>query len=92
MLPSRGGSRSAFNVIALDKDFQIVSLIRFTNLQWNRKYYEMGSFSIGIPLEQYSPDIKYIYTKDRPEMGKVTQRNYVEQLGYSYLVISWKRN
>ncbi len=79
---------SAFNVIALDKNFQIVSLIRFTNLQWNRKYYEMGSFSIGIPLEQYSPDIKYIYTKDRPEMGKVTQRNYAEQLGYSYMQLS----
>lgn len=68
-----------FNIIALDKNYQIVSLLRFTNLQWNRKYHESGSFSMQIPLEQYSPHIKYIYTKDRPEMGKVTQINYIDK-------------
>lgn len=80
--------RKAFNVIALDKNFQIVSLLRFTNLQWNRKYYEAGNFSIRIPIEQYSSDIMYIYTKDRPELGKVTQLNYVEQDRYKYMQLS----
>ena len=78
----------SFNVIALNKNYEIVSLLRFTNLQWNRKYHESGNFSIQIPLKQYSSDIRYIYTKDRPEMGKVTQRNFVNQNGYSYMQLS----
>ncbi len=41
-----------------------------------------------IPLEQYSPDIKYIYTKDRPEMGKVTQKNFVSQNGFQFIQLS----
>lgn len=77
-----------FNTIALNKNYEIVALLRFTNLQWNRKYHESGNFSMQIPLGQYSSDIKYIYTKDRPEMGKVTQINFTRQNGYSYLQLS----
>lgn len=80
--------RSAFNTIALDENYNIVSLLRFTNLQWNRKYHQPGTFSMQLPLGQYSNDIKYIYTKDRPEMGKVSQRNYLEQNGYEYIQLS----
>lgn len=41
-----------------------------------------------IPLEQYSPYIQYIYTKDRPEMGKVTQVNYISRAGFRYVQLS----
>lgn len=41
-----------------------------------------------LPLEQYSNDIMYIYTKDRPEMGRVSQRNYLEQNGFDYIQLS----
>ena len=74
--------------MALDKNYQIVSLLRFTNLQWSRKYYEPGTFSMQIPIGQYSDEIRYIYTKDRPEMGKVTQKNFVNQQGYTYMQLS----
>lgn len=72
----------------MNSDYEIVALIRFTNLQWNRKYHEAGNFSMQIPLEQYSPDIRYIYTKARPEMGKVTQKNYVNKNGFRYIQLS----
>lgn len=62
--------------------------MRFTNLQWNRMYYEAGSFSMQIPLEQYSSNIRYIYTKDRPEMGKVTQTNYIDKSGFRCIQLS----
>lgn len=78
----------SFNVMALDAQYQIVSLLRYTNLQWNRKYHESGFFSIQIPLSQYASTIKYIYTKDRPELGKVSQVNYVSANGYSYIQLS----
>lgn len=78
----------AFNTLALDENYNIVSLLRFTNLQWNRKYHQPGTFSMQLPLEQYTNDMKYIYTKDRPEVGKITQRNYLSQNGYEYIQIS----
>ena len=77
-----------FNVIALDMNYRIVSLLRCTNIQWNRKYYEPGSFSLEIPLEQYESSYKYIYTKDRPEMGEITQINYINQGGYKAINLS----
>lgn len=77
-----------FNVIALDKNFEIVSLLRYTNLQWNRKYRDPGLFSLEIPLEQYDSQYQYIYTKDRPEMGNITQVNYVDQGSYRAIYLS----
>ena len=77
-----------FNVIALDANYQIVALLRCTNIQWNRKYYEPGIFSIQIPLKQYDASYAYIFTKDRPEMGIIEQINYVDQKGYRAFNIS----
>lgn len=71
-------NKHAFEIMGLDKDFNIVSLLRYFNLQWNRKFYEAGTFSVQIPLEQYDPTIKYIYTKDRPEVGEISQVNYID--------------
>jgi hypothetical protein len=76
------------NLIALNADFEIISLLSYTNLQWNRKYHESGYFSVQIPLEQYRNDICYVYTKDRPEMGKVGQINYREKNGVRSVQIS----
>jgi hypothetical protein len=69
---------ASFNVMALDGKFNLVTPLRCTNLQWNRKYHESGTFSLQIPLEQYNPSFKYIYTNDRPETGKITQVNYMQ--------------
>ncbi len=76
------------NLIALNAGFEIISLLSYTNLQWNRKYHESGYFSVQIPLEQYRNDIRYVYTKDRPEMGEVTQINYKEMNGFHSVQLS----
>jgi hypothetical protein len=78
----------SINVMALDENFNLVTLLRYANLQWSRKYHECGTFSMQIPLEQYDPSFKYIYTKDRPEVGKITQINYTEQSGYRSIQLS----
>lgn len=79
---------SSFNVMALDRDFNLVALLRYTNLQWSRKYHESGIFSLQIPLEQYDPSFKYIYTNDRPETGRITQVNYVQSRGRQSIQLS----
>lgn len=69
-----------FEVMALDSNYQIVSLLRYTNLQWTRKFYEPGTFSLEIPYEQYVPTFKYIYTKSRREVGVISQINYMDKI------------
>lgn len=77
-----------FYLIALDKEFNMITPLAPINVQWNRKYHEPGSFSIQLPLDQYSADMKYLYTKDRPEVGKITQKNYAEKNGFAYMQLS----
>ena len=64
------------NLKGLDSDYNLISILSPINIQRNRKYYENGTFSIQIPSEFYNPLVEYIYTADRPEMGKITQINY----------------
>ncbi len=71
-------------IMGLDKDFNIVCYLSYSNLQWRRKWYESGSFSVQIPADQYDDSIKYIYTKDRPEVGEISQVNYIKDEG-SYI-------
>jgi len=69
-------SKSKIEIMGLDSEFNIVTLLEYSNLQWRRKYYEAGTFSVVLPASQYDNRIKYIYSKDRPEVGEVTQINY----------------
>lgn len=41
-----------------------------------------------IPLAQYNSSYKYIFTKDRTEMGEITQINFINQRGYKAINIS----
>ena len=74
--------------MALNAEFELISLLCPTNTQWNRNYYEPGTFSIQLPIEQYRQDICYIYTDKRPEMGKISQINYMEQNGFESMQLS----
>lgn len=56
-------------LLALDADFQPIKYLEYTNLQWTREYYTVGQFSAQINPGQYTPDMAYIYTPDRPETG-----------------------
>lgn len=63
------------DIYALDKDFNLVSMaIPYDNLQWNRRYYEAGSFAVQLPLALYDPEWRYIGTNDRPELGKIQKK------------------
>lgn len=66
-------------IFALDSNLDIVSLLVPSNIQWNRKYYEHGDFEIQIPTSQYQNSMKYIYTKDRQEVGMINKVSYTEE-------------
>lgn len=75
-------------IFYLDSEFKILKMIRASNIQWRRKYYECGSFSIQISPEYYEPLAKYIYTPDRKEIGVISQINYIKDKRQTYIQIS----
>lgn len=56
-------------LLSLDKEFRPISYLHPVNLQWNREYYQAGDFSVQILAQDYLPDMYYLYTPERPEMG-----------------------
>lgn len=70
-----GNYEKPFDVMALDVNFQNVGIVAYNKLQWNRKCYDPGIFSIELTTNQYSNDWKYIYAPDRRELGIISQVN-----------------
>ncbi|HNW87679.1 MAG TPA: hypothetical protein PKJ47_12165 [Candidatus Limiplasma sp.] len=58
-------------LIGLNASFQAVRVLPCTNIQWNRKYYEAGQYSIQLFASYWDASILYIQTVERPEVGMV---------------------
>lgn len=85
----------SFEVLGLNKNLELIQVFSFINLQWTRRFYSAGQFSIQIPLSQYDKSVKFIYSDSRPEIGEITQVNYVDDGNLKsvylsgYFVESW---
>lgn len=66
-------------IIYLDKTGQELPPREFIELQWTRKCFEPGSFSLYVRAEDWDKNIKYIQLDDRPETG------IVQKVQYEYL-------
>lgn len=66
-------------IIYLDKTGQELPQRDFIELQWTRKCFEAGSFSLYVRAEDWDKNIKYIQLDDRPETG------IVQKVQYEYL-------
>lgn len=72
----------------MDANFSILKTIKSPNVQWRRKYYECGSFSIQLEPADYLKNAKYVYTPDRPELGVISQVNFIRNKRENYIQIS----
>ena len=67
----------AIEIYALGADFEILAVcVPYTNLQWNRRYYEAGEFSMQVARDRYDPSWRYIWSPSRPEVGMVQKVAY----------------
>ena len=66
-------------LIAYDKNFNLITYLAPSIIQWNRRYYEPGDFEIQIFAEDYQKEFKYLYTADRPEVGIIEKVSYSHQ-------------
>ncbi len=75
-------------LFALDSNFQILGILDYINLQWNREYYESGSFSVQLPAGGFIPGTKYLYTSARPETGIVQKLELSETVKGKFIQLS----
>lgn len=68
---------------ALDSEFNLIGMtkLKYFDLAWDRKYYETGEYLVQIKAEDYLPDMAYIYTSERPELGIIQCVEYSDD-GY----------
>lgn len=60
-------------LLGLNESFDNVGFLRYTNLQWKRRYYEPGEFSVQIRADDYNPNMRYLITPERPEVGVINR-------------------
>lgn len=75
-------------LLALDENFNPIRYLNYINLQWDRAYYECGTFSVRLSASEYSSDIAYLYTKDRPETGIAQKVLYETTIKGAFVQIS----
>lgn len=81
-----------FTLKILDANFDLVTLISYDNLQWDRLFNTVGKFVIqGVTgaQEGYSRSRwKYVYTEKRKELGIISQINFKKDENRKTLTIS----
>ena len=66
-------------VFAVDADMnRATGSIPYKSLQWNRRYYEPGQFSMVVPADMYDDSWRYILCDDRPETGIVQKVEFTD--------------
>lgn len=65
---------------ALNSDFEICgsTSLKCFDIKWHRKYYDNGEFSVQIKTDDYDPEMKYIYTSERPELGDIEKIEHTQ--------------
>lgn len=73
---------------ALNTGFQLIKAIDYISLQWNRKYYSSGKFTVQIAADDFDSSMAYLYTPDRPEIGMIQQITVVHSVTGDYVLLS----
>ena len=79
-----------FDIMALDSAYNLIAIVVYNKIQWNRKCLESGIFSIELTTEQYNNNWCYIYSPQRRELGRISQVNMSIKNGLLTVTISGK--
>lgn len=72
----------------LDENFNQLNAVDYINLQWNRRYYECGQYSVQILAKDYQKSFRYAYRPSRKELGLVQQVQYTGKTNGEFVQIS----
>lgn len=76
------------DLIFLDKRFNVIKFVEYINLQWNRRYYECGQYSIQILAKDYENSFLYVYRNSEAELGIVQKVEHISEERGEFVQIS----
>ena len=65
-----------------------MKMLRCTNIQWNRRYYEAGDYQLEMLASDWDTSIAYIYTHQRPETGMVEKLETKHTIKGDFVLVS----
>ena len=75
-------------LLGLDSNFDLVKILRCVNIQWNRRYYDVGDYMLQLLAEDWDTSIAYIYTHERPETGMVQKIESSKTASGDFVLVS----
>ena len=80
-----------FSIKILDSNFDLVTMLKFSDLQWDREFHKAGKFVVDgakghVPFSRST--WKYVYSEKRKELGKITQANWKQDETTTSLTLS----
>lgn len=76
-------------IYAYSRGFELLTAdVPYLNLQWNRRYYEAGSFEMQIAAEDYDSNWHYVTSGEREEVGIVQKVEYSNDGGERLVLVS----
>lgn len=75
-------------LMGLDANFAPVGMLRCTNIQWNRRYYEAGDYQAELCAADWDARVAYVYAAGRPETGMVEKIETTHNVKGSFVLVS----
>ena len=76
------------DLLFLDENFNPVQTVTYINLQWNRRYFECGQFSVQMLAKEYDKSYRYAYSPAKRELGIVQKVEYTSKEYGEFVQIS----
>ena len=78
-----------FSLKILDENCDLVTLINYTSVQWDREFNTVGKFVVEGVIGEYNRNTwKYVYTEKRKELGRISQVNWKKDANKSTITLS----
>lgn len=74
-------------IIYFDQNGKQLEPLDFVEIQWTRKYSEVGDFSIYLPASEWNSEVKYIQNTERKETG-IVQKIVYDKNGSNFITAS----
>ena len=76
------------DLVFLDSNFNTIKFVEYINLQWNRRYYECGQYSVQILARDFDKEFQYVYRASEREIGVVQKVVYTGEERGEFVQIS----
>lgn len=84
-----GRYEKPFSLKILDSNYDVVTLVNYASVQWDREFNTIGQFTIDGVVGDYNKTTwKYVYSDKRKELGIISQVNWKKQDNQQTLTLS----